>query len=243
VEKYKINFEGKTISFVLHRKNVKNVNLKVKTDSTVVVSANNKVPYASIEQLIREKGPWVLKNIRHFDEVRRLKEIRKYTDGEIIYFLGRPYCLKVIPTDNGESIYLNQNEICLIVKEASDFYRKEKLFDRWFKEQARQIFYESLDRMHSEFISHHALEKPKIMIRNMKTRWGSCSWNKEKITLNTGLIKVSRDCIDYVVLHELTHFVFRKHDRQFYAFLALIMPDWKKRRNILRNCDTGSILV
>lgn len=238
-----INHEGQTISYVLQRKNVKNVNLKVRPDSTVIVTASKKVPDVYVEQVVRKKAPWIIKNIRHFDQKRRLKEKQEYMDGEIIYYLGQQYRLKVLPAENGEAVNIKQNEICFFMKDTSDFYRKEKLFNRWVKEQAQLVFHQSLDKMHAQFYRYHVLKKPMITIRTMKTRWGSCSWNKQKITLNTKLIHGPRDCIDYVVLHELTHFIHRKHDAQFYDILALIMPEWKERRQILKNSNNNGMFV
>lgn len=84
-----------------------------------------------------------------------------------------------------------------------------------------------------EKLEKYGIEKPKISIRKMKTRWGSCSKNRQKIILNSELIKAPKACIDYVVLHEIIHLLHRNHDRKFYNFLTIYMPDWKKRKAIL----------
>ncbi len=238
-----INHEGQTISYVLQRKNVKNVNLKVRPDSTVIVSANKMVPAVYVEQVVREKAPWIITNIRHFDQKRRLQENREYINGEVIYYLGQQYRLKVLPAENGETVNIKQNEICFYMKDINDFSRKEKLYNRWVKEQARLVFHQSLDKRHAEFNRYHVLKKPRITIRTMKTRWGSCSWSKQKITLNTKLIQGPRECIDYVILDELAHFISRNHDAQFYNILALIMPEWKERRQILKNSNDNGMYV
>jgi len=67
----------------------------------------------------------------------------------------------------------------------------------------------------------------------MKARWGSCLRDSQAILLNFELIKAPKYCIDYVVLHELIHFVHKNHDQKFYSFLTSLMPDWKKRKAIL----------
>ena len=67
----------------------------------------------------------------------------------------------------------------------------------------------------------------------MKTLWGSSSPHNGTITLNFYLLKARKPCIEYVILHELTHFLFPHHNRQFYDFLTLYMPDWKDRKKIL----------
>ena len=79
----------------------------------------------------------------------------------------------------------------------------------------------------------YQVPKPRIMIRIMKARWGSCWKVANTILLNFELIKAPKYCIEYVVLHELIHFLHRNHDQQFYVFLSALMPDWKQRKAIL----------
>ena len=74
---------------------------------------------------------------------------------------------------------------------------------------------------------------PKVQVRKMKTLLGSCSLNRDAITFNQYLIKAKPACIDYVVLHELVHFIYPNHSKQFYDFLSIYMPDWKERKKVL----------
>lgn len=53
------------------------------------------------------------------------------------------------------------------------------------------------------------------------------------VTFNFYLIKARMPYIDYVVLHELVHFLYPNHSKYFYAFLSNYMPDWKERKNVL----------
>lgn len=233
MENHTINYEGTTIPFTLVKKKVKNVNLKVRPDSTVVVSANNAVPFEFIEKLVIKRAPWILKNIKHFDEKRKLNFKHQYISGEIIPYLGKDYLLQVLPEGRKEEIILNGGKIFLFVKDENCFFRKEELFNLWYKENAKVTFHESLERVYPRVIQYE-IEKPGITIRTMKTRWGSCSWNRNRITLNTELMKTPLECIDYVILHELAHFKNRKHDDRFYDFLTELMPDWKERRAVLK---------
>lgn len=82
-------------------------------------------------------------------------------------------------------------------------------------------------------VKNHGVEYPELKLRKMKNRWGSCYINEKKIILNEVLIKAPKDCIDYVILHELIHFIYKNHDENFYKMLFLLMPDWKERKNIL----------
>ena len=73
----------------------------------------------------------------------------------------------------------------------------------------------------------------RVTIRAQKTLWGSCSAERGAVTFNLFLIKAKEACIDYVVLHELTHFLYPNHSKLFYAFLSSYMPGWKERKRIL----------
>ncbi len=235
MKKHTIEHQGREIPFVIQRKKVKNVNLRVRNDSSVVVSAPERVPDDFIEQFVQKKAPWIINNIRRLNQKRRLNQDKKYNNGENIDYLGRQYRLTVIPASGREAVYLNQDCLYLLVRDSDDFARKEELLATWFKEQAGIVFNDSLERMLALFNCHFKLDRPKITIRTMKTRWGSCSWSRQRITLNTRLISFSAEYIDYVVLHELAHFIYQKHDQAFYGFLSLLMPDWKEKRKRLNS--------
>ncbi len=235
MKKHTIEHQGRVIPFVLQRKNVKNINLRVCHDSSVVVSAPEKAPYDFIEQFVQKKAPWIINKIWQLDQKRLLNRDKKYNNGENIDYLGRQYRLTVIPASGREEVYLNQDCLYLLVRDSDDFARKEELLGAWFREQAEIVFHDSLDRMLALVNRHVQLDRPRITVRTMKTRWGSCSWNRQRITLNTRLISFSAEYIDYVVLHELAHFIYQKHDQAFYGFLSLLMPDWKEKRKRLNN--------
>ena len=94
------------------------------------------------------------------------------------------------------------------------------------------IFNEILDEIYPLFIPY-GVKKPVLRIRTMKSCWGSCLVNKGIITLNRKLLMKPRECIEYVVMHELCHFIYPDHSKQFYGFMEKLMPDWKERREHL----------
>jgi len=237
MKEYTIICDDQKITFSLIRKKVKNVNLRVKADSTVVVSANKSVPYTFVEELVRDKATWIINNLARIDENKLLNIESKYITGEIISFLGDYFKLQVFQTDHVEKVDLNGRNVALFVKNSGDIERKQALIRKWSKEQAKIEFYRSLERVYP-LVESFGIEKPTITIRTMKSRWGSCSWKKGRITINTELLKKSPECIDYVVLHELAHFKFHQHDTAFYNFLSVLMPEWQVRRKLLKK-ETG----
>lgn len=231
--KHSIIYGGKIIEFEVERKSVKNINLNVKPDMRVVVSANEKVPIDYLLELVKSKASWIIKNVGYFKDVQPEHTAeRVYLSGETFKYLGKQYRLKVEETSDIESVKYYRGYIYLAVKDKQNYNRKEKLIDSWYREKANQKFTESLERMYPS-VKKYGITKPEISIRTMKARWGSCSPEKQSILLNSELIKAPKLCIDYVVLHELIHFKYRNHDNDFYDFMTSLMPDWKQRKEIL----------
>ena len=232
MDKYSVKYGEKMIEFEVERKNVENINLKVKPDMTVVVSANSKVPLDYILNFVRQKAPWIMKNIGYFKDVQpEYKLVKEYVSGESFKYLGKQYRLKVEGSLE-ESVRYYQGFIELTVKNKKDAVRKKKLIDKWYREKAVKKFSESLKRIYP-LVQNYGIQYPQIQIKTMKARWGSCLEDKNTIVLNRELIKAPKFCIDYVVLHELVHFKYRNHDAEFYNFMTSLMPDWKQRKEIL----------
>ena len=231
--KHSITYGDKTIEFELIRKNVKNLNLSIRPDMTIFVSANEKVPLEDIHEFVHTKAPWLIKNVNYFKNTQPEHYAKKeYVSGETFKYLGRQYRLKVEEVDKNEGVKLYQGYFYLYIKDRTNIKRKQNLMDKWFRDKANQIFSESLDRIYPK-LEKYGVSKPSIHIKTMKARWGSCLIDKGEILLNFELIKAPKLCIDYVVLHELIHFIHRDHNAQFYDFMTSLMPDWRKRKEIL----------
>lgn len=230
--KHTVEYGEKEIDFELERKDVKNINLNIRPDMSIMVSANENVPLNIIKDFVKDKGPWICKNMNYFKRFQSDKKSEmEYVSGESFKYLGRQYRLRVRESDE-EMVKYFRGFIYLYVKDKDDFKRKENLVNDWFNEKANIHFRDSLDRMFN-LVKNYNIPKPNIKIRDMKTRWGSCYREDKIIILNSELIKAPKHCIDYVVLHELIHFKYRNHDNRFYTLLTALMPDWERRKKIL----------
>ena len=233
MEKHQIEYANNVIDFIIKRKKVKNVNLNVKPDMTIEVTANDRVPLDFISDFVKSKGSWILKNVGQFKDVQPLKQSeREYVSGETFKYLGKQYRLRVQQSMEEEIVKYFRGFIYLYLMNADDVSRKAKLMDDWYREKAQMTFYESLEKMYPP-VQKYGVEKPDVDVRLMKARWGSALIEKNTILLNTELIKAPKYCIDYVVLHELIHFKYNDHSENFYQMLFSLMPDWEKRKAIL----------
>ena len=130
-------------------------------------------------------------------------------------------------------VEVDEKRVNLFVADIEDEDLIQNIFSRWWRQTAETVYQEEVDRFYDEVIRKYGIDKPVISIRKMKTLWGSCTPSKSKITLNEYLLKANIRCIQYVVLHELTHLLYPNHNSDFYNFLTVHMPDWKERKKQL----------
>lgn len=232
MEKYALESGDKKIEFELHRKKVKHINLHVRRDLSVMVSAPQRVSLEYIKAFVTAKSAWILKAQSHYQNTPPEMAVpRSYENGETFKYLGKLLRLKVSEAPE-EGVKYVRGWLHLHVHNSADYRRKQKLIEVWFRERAEIIFQESLVRM-CPLVEKYGVKPPHYKVRSLKSRWGSCFRHKGLIVLNLELIKTPKMCIDYVVLHELLHFQVGNHGRQFYALLTALMPDWKERQKIL----------
>ena len=221
--------EGREICYRLERKNVKNLNLRVRKDGSVFVSANDRVPCEEIDLFIQSKASYILKVIDHFREMAQYKpQPKQYVSGETFYIQGRGLRLQVSQAQK-DAISSDGVYIFLEVKDINDVEKKRRIVTRFLDQECKTIFSEVMDALYP-MVEKYGIEKPTLRIRAMETRWGSCLTKKRIITLNKRLLEAPRNCIEYVVMHELCHLIHPNHSKTFYAFLSMLMPDWKERK-------------
>ena len=229
IVKRSVIVENREICYQLERKHVKNLNLRVRKDGSVFVSANEMVPCEEIDLFIQSKASYILKAIDHFSELAQYKpQPKQYVSGETFYIQGRGLRLRVSQakedTISSDGVY-----IFLEVKDINDVEKKRRIVTRFLDQECKTIFSEVMDALYP-MVEKYGIEKPTLRIRAMETRWGSCLTKKRIITLNKRLLEAPRNCIEYVVMHELCHLIHPNHSKTFYAFLSMLMPDWKERK-------------
>ena len=224
--------EGREISYVLERKQVKNLNLRIRKDGSVFVSANDAVSFDEVDEFVCNKASYILDAVKRFNEIALHKpQPKKYVSGETFYLQGRALRLQVSQAAK-DSISSDGVCIYLKAKDVNDFEKKRRMVNRFLDSQCKTIFGEVMDELYPLF-KKYGIEKPALRIRDMETRWGSCLAKKGIVTLNKRLLEAPRNCIEYVMMHELCHFMHPNHSKYFYAFLSMLMPDWKERKQFL----------
>jgi len=147
MNKHHIYYGNQKIEFFVSRKNVKNVNLNVKPDQTVEVSASDEVPLQFIYDLVKDKAEWILKHIQQFEDAQPYERSnREYVSGESFRYLGKQYRLRVRETDEEEIVKYFRGFIYCYVKDVDNYQRKAKLMYNWYRRRAKKIYQESLHK-------------------------------------------------------------------------------------------------
>ncbi len=230
--KRRVIYDNEIIYYNLEIKNVKNINLRINRNGEVFVSANSFVDIEYIDNFVLSNGKYIIDSVKQFNELLqyKLKE-KEYVSGETFCILGRKQRLKVIQ-GNIDDVLSDGVYIYLTTKNIHDYKKKKTIMKKYLDLQCKSVFQEILINIYPIF-QKYGVNIPELRIRDMKTRWGSCISNKGIIILNKRLLEAPRYCIEYVVVHELCHFIHPNHSKSFYNFMTMIMPDWKERKIIL----------
>ena len=214
------------------RKNIKNVHLKVFRSLEVILSVPMQVPQEWIENFLSKRIIWIDEQITKYKLSDGTNTLDSIKNGTSVQMLGKDMRI-VFQKDSKNYIEVDEKRITLFLKDVTDEEFAQKMFLRWWKKTAEDVFQNELDSLYEKIFKKYQIAKPDIYVRKMKTLWGSCTPSKSKVTFNNYLFKANIRCIQYVVLHELTHLLYPNHSKQFYDFLTVHMPDWQERKKQL----------
>ncbi len=229
--KHKLTYGTTIIEYGLTLGPRKTLAIDVHPDLSVTVQAPEGTDLSDIEAKVKKRVPWILRQQRQFEVYLPKLPPRQYVSGETHRYLGRQYRLKVIENSPTESVKLTRGYFYIDVFDKRETMRVKTLLTEWYRRQALRLFKERLAACFAK-VQFLNLEYPEMIIRQMETRWGSCT-PEGKIILNLKLIQVPKVYIDYVVMHELCHLKEHHHGRRFYDLLDRVMPDWRSKREKL----------
>ncbi len=232
---HSVQFGTTTIDYELTFSERKTLAIHVYPDGSVVVDAPVGSNLQAVEAKVKKRAGWVLRQQRQFQTFAVPNPLpRQYVSGESHRYLGRQYRLKVV-ADEVERVRLSRGYLTVSVADVSYTGHIEKLVTAWYRHQAKRVFDERL-KLCFPRVEALGILYPPLSIRQMKSRWGSCT-SAGAILLNLTLIQVPKDLIDYVVIHELCHLKEHNHSPSFYALLERVLPDWKEQRKHLNQIE------
>ena len=206
--------DGREIAYTLTRKRVKNLNLRVRPDGSVAVSASPRVPEREIERFLQSRAEWIRAAQERCAKRREAAPVpSRFAEGETLPVFGEATPIRV---ERGTRICgaYSQKTLFLTVRDPDDPAQRRRAAEADF--------------------APYRVPRVTVRYRRMTSRWGSCNTRTAALTFNCALIAAPLPAVEYVVYHEFAHLVHPDHSPAFYATVARFLPDWETRRAMLR---------
>ena len=238
----KINYEvvrkeavgkSKNDMLITEKSKPRKVVIKVHPDQRVVATAPIDASDKIIHDAMMKRARWIWQSLQDFAQQKDHVLPKRYVSGETQFYLGRRYVLKVLVNSETEpSVKLSRGQLKVTLPQSDAQLDTEEraalvksLIDKWYQNKAELI---SRDRIKALIHKASWVENsPSFKLMVMKKQWGSCS-TKGNLILNPHLVKAPKECIDYVILHELCHIAEYNHSERFWRLLTQVMPNWKE---------------
>ena len=199
--------------FITRKITNKNTYLRIKEDLNLYVTTNKFVSDKEIKKIISENENSIINMLN--------KQKNKNEINSKFMYLGKVYDVVLV---NNKNVEFGNNKV---------FIGKNIDIDKYLKREAQTIFLERLNYWYQNF--DRKIPYPKLRIRKMSSRWGVCNFKDNVVTLNLELIKKDISCLDYVIVHELSHFIEHNHSQNFWKVVGDNYPNYKEVRRQMKN--------
>ena len=231
-----IRFGKYRIEYLIKRtKRKRTVAISITPASQVIVLAPKSLRKREIKEIILKKALWIIDKKEYFKKIATLYPEREYVSGEQVLILGRRYRLKVIQSrDNYSDIpHLSGRKIEVYISENLKEDEKKdtikNILFNWYQQKAQRVVTQRI-KMYSKLLNVKVKE---VIVKAHKKRWGSCS-NNGVLRFNWKIVMAPISVLDYVVIHELCHLKIKNHSKEFWKSLSLFIPDYKEKKNWLK---------
>lgn len=228
---YLLKYGGYEIPFCINRDERSKLTINVFPDMRVEVLAPSSKSLDAILARVDRRAKWIVKQWRYFEPYQPTQPERRFVSGETHVYLGRQYRLKVAKA-SASDVKLIGRYFRVQHFDPGDASAISTLLQGWYLRHASELFAQRAKHWLSECRPLSLHTAPKLLIRPMTRRWGSCS-KRGTVTINVELVKVPLQYIDYVIVHELCHLKVHNHSPAFYRLLTRCMPDWRQRKERL----------
>lgn len=213
------------VVMIKYRKNMKNIYLKVERNADVVVSAPPRTPNYIIKKLIQENIDEI--KLRRNNILTNGYTVKQYVTGEKHIIFGKEFVLEVI-LGNKNVIKLSDDKIILVIKD------KDQDRGQIVMSYLRKVLYNKALEFINRYEKIMGVHAEQLRIKKMKTRWGTCNIEAKRIWINYELIKYPIECLEHIVVHELTHLLETNHTPRFYALLGKYYPNFRENDKLIK---------
>ncbi len=217
------------LEVLVWRKKIKNLNMRVlQPDGQVRVSVPQLVSDQVIEQFVLDRLDWIQAAQQRIKNIKIMPELQFIT-GEEYQVFGEAHELVVLEAIGRHQVFAKDQKLYMYVSTQTSKANREKLLNQWYREQLLALAEDMIIKWQPII----GKEVKECRIKNMKTRWGTCHITDARIWLNLRLAQYPESCVEYIVVHEMTHLHERLHNKRFHALMDGFLPDWRNRQKIL----------
>ena len=212
----------------VQRKRIKHIYLAVsRTDGRIKISAPLRIGDATLAAFVLSKQNWITRqraNLRALQAKQTQQELR-FVSGENHFFRGQSYLLNVVHQQSSPRVAVRDNRVIdIYIRHGATLEQRRKILTQWYRDQLRQLIPPLIEKWQPVI----DVEVKEWSVKQMKTRWGTCNINAQRIWLNLELIKKPINCLEYVVVHEMVHLLERHHNARFKAYMDRFLPEWRE---------------
>ncbi len=211
------------IEILVERKDIKNMYIRIlPPDGKVKITVPKSITDDAVRMFAISRIAWIKRQKANFENQSRQTK-RQYVSGESHYLWGKRYRLEVVYSGVRNDVLIKGDKIILQVRKDSTTEQREYVMEEWYREQLKKVIPASLAKC-TKIVGKSPDE---WRVKNMRTKWGTCSPSKKRIWLNLQLAKKTPECLEYVITHELVHLYIKNHNDEFRAYMDQFYPSWQ----------------
>ena len=219
----------KDIAYSLARSSRKTMSIYVEPDGNVSVRAPRNLAVRKINNIIELKSYWIYKSLAELQELNNTKVNRQVVNGEGFLYLGRSYRLK-IDRNLKTSLSLTQGYFSL---DENNTEKARELFINFYKEKAKVLIPKRVDYYKNKI----GINPETVRIMELRNRWASRG--KKSLNFHWKIMLAPLSIIDYVIVHELAHYIKENHSDEFWEIVESVMPNYREKKDWLRINGAG----
>ncbi|MGJ0203044.1 M48 family metallopeptidase [Leucobacter sp. gxy201] len=201
----------------------------------VRVAAPERFDDEQVRLAVVQRLAWIKRQRKRLQAAPRQTE-REMVTGESHYVWGNRLRLKVVERPGRAKAEIDGDRLVIYTAPDSTAESRRAALECWYRDQLRQALAPLIEKWENKL----QVTVPKWTIRRMKTKWGSCNRESRHIWFNLELAKKHPNCLEYIVVHEMTHYVERKHGERFIKLMDERLPNWELRRSELNGSPLAS---
>ncbi len=211
------------------QKNIKNLHLSVYPPlGRVQISAPLRMNLETIRIFAIGKLGWIKRQQAKFKAQER-ESPRDFINRESHYLFGKRYLMKVIERNAAPEVIVNHDALEFYVRPTMSKRKRKDIFEEWCRSQLKAAVPQYVSKWEKEL----GVKVKEIGIKKMRTRWGTCNPEAQRVWLNWELVRKPENCLEYIILHEMLHLLERRHNFRFVAYMNKHLPTWRSCRDEL----------